>query len=207
MNGRDGFTLVEVLVALLLLAVGLLAIAPMFSGSLKSNAGGQDFSMLNALAKQELEQLLQYSFTDPRLAVPSGSTVSIVNQDGSTTSSSGQLYSSEIQPCIVVATGLLTSTCTTGTTISFPYELVYIVQDFPMTSIKQGSVPDPTTATDDSWTTQGAKMITVFAAAKRTMGAGNVSSTYTQATGYTRGGVLSASASGKQIRMSAIKTP
>lgn len=207
MRKDSGFTLVEVLVSLGLLAVGLLAVAPLFMGSLKSNASGQDFSMLNSLAKQQLEQALQYSFTDPRLAVPSGATVSVVNQDGTTTTSKGQLYSNQFQPCLVIATGLLTSTCTAGTTVSFPYELVYVVQDFPMSSVVQGSVPDPSTAVDDSWTTQGAKMITVYAASKRTMGAGAISSTYTQASAYSRGGILSTASSGKQIRMSAIKTP
>ncbi len=180
------------MVALLLMALVMLAIVPLFASSLKSNGAGQDFTILNALAKQQLEQVMQYSFTDPRLAVPSGATVSIVNQDGSTTTSSGQLYQNQ-----------LATTVTDGTkTLSFPYELDYIVQDFPMTEIKNGAVPSPAAAVDDAnsaWvTSNGAKMVTVFAASSRSS---------LQGTGYKDAGVLPASLNGKQIRMSAIKMP
>ena len=184
-----GFTLVEVLVAMGLMAMAVLAIAPLFVGSLKSNGAGQDLSQLNALAKQQLEELLQYNFTDARLAVATGKTVSIINQDGTTTTTSGQLYRNEIP-----------TTQTDGsTTISFPYRLYYMVQDFPITSIVNGAVPTPSTAVDDS-SSNYVKMITVFVASSREG---------LQATGYGKNfqaGILPASLGGKQIRMSAIKT-
>jgi prepilin-type N-terminal cleavage/methylation domain-containing protein len=193
-RGRtSGFTLVETMVALLLMALVMLAIVPLFATSLKSNGAGQDFTILNTLAKQQLEQAMQYSFTDPRLAVPSGATVSIVNQDGTTTTSSGQLYQNQ-----------LATTVTDGTkTISFPYELDYIVQNFPMTSVGSAAVPDPATAVDDAnaaWiTSSGAKLITVFVASSREA---------IQGTSYkTASGVLPATLKGKQIRMTAMKMP
>jgi len=187
-----GFTLVETLVAVLLMALVMLAIIPLFATSLKSNGAGQDFTVLNSLVKQQLEQVMQYSFTDPRLAVPSGATVSIVNQDGSTTPSSGQLYRNQ-----------MATTITDGTkTLSFPYELDYIVQDFPMSAVKNGAVPDPATAVDDAnaaWvTSNGAKMVTCFAASSRQS---------LQGTGYKSSGIVAATMNGKQIRMSAIKMP
>jgi prepilin-type N-terminal cleavage/methylation domain-containing protein len=190
---RDGgFSLIETLVAIGLMALAMLAIAPLFIASLKSNGAGQDFTVLNSLAKQQLEQVMQYSFTDPRLAVPSGATVSLVNQDGSTSNPSGQLYRNQ-----------LATTQTDGSkSISFPYELDYIVQDFPMTSIKRGAVPPQTDAVDDasgSWSaTTGAKMITVYVASQRSS---------LQGTGYNSGGIFAATVNGKQIRMSAIKMP
>ena len=187
-----GFTLVETLVAVALMALVMLAIIPLFATSLKSNGAGQDFTVLNSLVKQQLEQVMQYSFSDPRLAVPSGATVSIVNQDGTTTTSSGQLYRNQ-----------LATTITDGTkTLSFPYELDYVVQNFPMTSIANGAVPAPSTAVDDAnaaWvSSNGAKMVTVFAASSR----GSL-----QGTGYKSSGILPATMNGKQIRMSAIKMP
>ena len=186
---KNGFTLVEVIVAMGLTAMAMLAIAPLFVGSLKSNGAGEDFTQLNAVAKQQLEQVMQYSFTDPRLAVPTGKTVSVVNQDGSTTTSSGQLYKNEIP-----------TTQTDGSkTISFPYQLYYVVQNFPITSVANGSVPSPSTAVDDS-SSNFVKMITVYAASSREG---------IQGTGYGtnyQAGILPSSLSGKQVRMSAIKT-
>jgi len=186
-----GFTLVETLVAMGLFAIAMLAIAPLFIGSLKSNGAGQDFTVLNALAKQQLEQVMQYAFTDPRLAVPTGATISLVDQAGHSIGGSGQLYRNEISP-----------TQTDGTkTISFPYELDYIVQDYAMTDIKNGAVP-PVSSLDDSsagWSsTGGAKMITVYVASSRKA---------LQGTSYQSGGVFAAAVNGKQIRMSAIKMP
>ena len=188
----EGFTLVETLVAMGLMALAMLAVAPLFLGSLKSNGAGQDFTVLNALAKQQLEQVMQYSFTDPRLAVPTGATVSILNQDGSTTNSSGQLYRNEFS-----------TTQTDGTTsIGFPYELDYIVQDYAMTDIKNGATPPAVTNLDDSsagWSsTGGAKMITVYVASSRKA---------LQGTSYLSAGIFGATVNGKQIRMSAIKMP
>lgn len=190
---ESGFSLVETLVAIGLMALAMLAIVPLFVGSLKSNGAGQDFTVLNTLAKQQLEQVMQYSFTDPRLAVPSGATVSLVNQDGSTTTSSGQRYRNEFA-----------TTVTDGSkSISFPYELDYIVQDFVMTSIGQGAVPPQNQAVDDAnatWSaTTGAKMITVYVASKRESMEGSSS--------YKAGGIFAATVNGKQIRMSAIKMP
>ena len=189
---RAGFTLIEVLVALALMALAMLAIAPLFIGSLKSNGAGQDFTVLNALAKQQLEQVMQYSFSDPRLAVPSGATVGIVNQDGTTTTSSGQLYRNQ-----------LATSQTDGTkNSSFPYELDYVVQDFPMTEIKNGGIPGTASAVDDAnaaWiASNGAKMVTVFVASSRDS---------LQGTSYKSAGIFAATVNGKQIRMSAIKMP
>jgi len=185
-----GFTLVEVIVAMALMAMAMLAIAPLFVGSLKSNGAGQDLTQLNALAKQQLEQLLQYSFTDPRLAVPTSSTVTIVNQDGTSTTSSGQLYKNEIP-----------RTQTDGTTTSsYPYELYYMVQNFPITSVANGAIPSPTTAVDDS-SSNFVKMVTVFVASSREGIQGTGYGKYFQA------GILPSTFLGKQIRMSAVKTP
>jgi len=180
-----GFTLVEVLVAVLLMGLAMLAIAPLFANSLRSNATGWDYSVLNALAKQRLEELLQCNFNDPRLAVPASAAF-----DGNP----GQLYRNLV-PATETVNGVATQ---------FPYELVYVVRDFPSAAIpSNGSMPDPISAVDDanaSWiSSPGIKMITVIAASSR---AGLQGSAYK---GNSLGNSLSSTATGKQIRMSAFK--
>jgi len=68
-----GFALPEVLVAMTLLAFGLLAIAPLFGGSVKTNASSNQLGNANALAGEKLEELIGYPAIDPRLAVAAGS--------------------------------------------------------------------------------------------------------------------------------------
>ena len=194
---RAGFSLIEVLVAIGLMAVGMLAVAPLFVGSMHGNATGEDYSMLNVLAKEQLEQILQYNFVDTRIAVPSGATVTLNNSAGTATVYSGQLYRSQTP----------TSQTIGGVTTTFPYELVYVVQDFNLDSNNR---PDFTTPVDDAnatWTTQnGVKLITVYAGSARTSlgksfyDLGSSTSTVSKL-------LLSSTTTGKQVRMSAVKAP
>jgi prepilin-type N-terminal cleavage/methylation domain-containing protein len=71
-RGERGVTLVEVLVALLLLSFGLLGIAPLFAGSVKTGASSNQLASSNTLAREKLESLIGYPATDPRLSVPDG---------------------------------------------------------------------------------------------------------------------------------------
>ena len=57
-----GFSLVEVLVALFLIALGVLAAAPMFVYAMQGNATGADFGSVGALAVERMEQLRASSF-------------------------------------------------------------------------------------------------------------------------------------------------
>lgn len=182
----SGFTLVEVLVALGLGAICVLAVAPMFVAGLKSNAVGWDYSALNSLARQRLEELLQFNFTDPRLAVPFGSTATI---DG--VSQAGKLYVDQNS-----------NTQSDGTkSASFPYTLVYVVQDYHLEDIVSTGNPAAAKATTDldaSWdNTKDVKYVTVIAAGSRSsLGGSAFSKTLT-----------GASFSGKQIRISAVRAP
>lgn len=174
----SGFTLVEVIVAMGLMALAMLAIAPLFANSMKSNAVGWDYSSLNSLAKQQLEEILQYTFTDARLAVPSAATF-----DGHP----GQAYR---RPLVG------------------PYELVYVVRDFPNTAIPApGAAPNDANAVDDAnpaWTlSPGVKMVSVYVASARS---GLSGSTYAVGSN-TIAGLFPAGYKGKQIRMTAYKAP
>ena len=175
-----------------IMAIGLLGIAPLFTLSLTSNAAGDDFSKLNAFAKQQLEQCLQYGFDDPRLAVPAGASLTIVDEGGVSHAWTGQLYRNEI----------VTSRTVGGVTTTVPFELVYTVQNFTIDRLTASAPPDPAVGVDDddaAWRAgNGGKLITVYAGARRRSGGG---------TSYTRAGVLSAAARGKQLRLMAYKTP
>ncbi len=68
-RGERGLTLVELLIALALLSFVLLGIAPLFIMSMKSNYSANEYTSINVLARDKLEQLSNLSFTDPRLSI------------------------------------------------------------------------------------------------------------------------------------------
>lgn len=69
LRGQDGLTLVELLIALALLGFILLAIAPLFIGSVKNNVSANEYTSINMLARDRLEQLMNKPFNDAELAV------------------------------------------------------------------------------------------------------------------------------------------
>jgi len=64
---ESGLTLVELLIALALLGFVLLGIAPLFIASMKSNFSANEYTSINVLARDRLEQLMNLPFTDPQL--------------------------------------------------------------------------------------------------------------------------------------------
>jgi type II secretory pathway pseudopilin PulG len=64
---ESGLTLVELLVALGLLSFVLLAIAPLFIMSMKSNFSANEYTSIHVLARDRLEQLMNLPFNDPLL--------------------------------------------------------------------------------------------------------------------------------------------
>lgn len=79
-----GMTLIEVLVAATILGLALLALAPMFTNAVRSNASANQLTNANTLAREKLEELSGYLRSDPRLAVLSPN-----NASGPTTASVG----------------------------------------------------------------------------------------------------------------------
>lgn len=67
-GGQSGVTLVELLIALALLAFVLLGIVPLFLGSVKSNYAANEYTSIHILARDRLEQLMNRPFLDPLLA-------------------------------------------------------------------------------------------------------------------------------------------
>jgi prepilin-type N-terminal cleavage/methylation domain-containing protein len=64
---QQGFTLVEILVALMILAFVALGIAGLFSHSIIVNASGHDYAVLASEARFALEALQARPFLDPSL--------------------------------------------------------------------------------------------------------------------------------------------
>jgi prepilin-type N-terminal cleavage/methylation domain-containing protein len=62
-----GVTLIELLVALALLAFVLLGITPLFMASVKSNFSANEYTSIHVLARDRLEQLMNLPFTDAQL--------------------------------------------------------------------------------------------------------------------------------------------
>lgn len=67
LGSDNGFTLIEVLMALLILAIVSLGVAGMFSHAMVVNASGYDYAQLASQARFVLEELRARPFTDPTL--------------------------------------------------------------------------------------------------------------------------------------------
>ena len=61
---ENGFTLVEVLMALFLIGIGVLAAAPMFMYAMQGNATGADFGSVGAIAVERMETLRSMTYND-----------------------------------------------------------------------------------------------------------------------------------------------
>jgi len=62
-NDQSGFTLVEVVVALFLIGIGVLAAAPMFMYAMQGNAAGADMGAVGALGVERMELLRSQAYT------------------------------------------------------------------------------------------------------------------------------------------------
>src|SRR4030067_2479228 len=65
LGGQKGFTLLEVLVATIVLAIGLLGLAPMFVISMRGNQFSREVSETVYLAQDRIEQLKNQSIISP----------------------------------------------------------------------------------------------------------------------------------------------
>jgi prepilin-type N-terminal cleavage/methylation domain-containing protein len=72
----EGFTLVEVLIALLILSFVALGIAGLFSHAIVSNASGHDYAVLSSQARFALEALQALPFDDAALVDTGAGTAS-----------------------------------------------------------------------------------------------------------------------------------
>jgi type IV pilus assembly protein PilV len=64
---KDGFTLIEVIIALTIFAVGLLAVAAMQNSAVKMNSTAGKLTNLATRAKDKIEELSALPYADPCL--------------------------------------------------------------------------------------------------------------------------------------------
>lgn len=67
-----GFSLVEVLIAALVLLIVLLGVIPLFARSMVNNVMGQDYTAASNFARSELEYYYRLPFNSAELEIPDG---------------------------------------------------------------------------------------------------------------------------------------
>ncbi len=74
-RNAEGFTLLEIVIAMAIFAVGVLATATMQISAVKGNARGRDYSEATTIAMERVEQLLTRSWTHPDIQDANGNGV------------------------------------------------------------------------------------------------------------------------------------
>jgi Tfp pilus assembly protein PilV len=169
---RDrGVTLIEVPIAMTMLAFGLLAMAPVFTGAVRTNASANQLTNANTLAREKMEELIGFPATDPRLWVaagadaagPDGTTIS-----GATVDTTNNTYVvNDLPDWYKPSTGETFSGDTSPGVgwFAFPYTRTYTVEQFREDLTTRVVTPSPTCAiewgTDTCPGTFGVKLLTV----------------------------------------------
>jgi len=131
-----GLTFVEIPISLALLGFGLLAMAPIFTGAVRTNASSNQLTNANTLAREKMEELIGFPSTDQRLAVGAGANAAVPT--GTTTTGTGSIVAenafcdNDLPRWYNPATGG-TSNATTSPGIGwyvFPYSRTYTVEQF-----------------------------------------------------------------------------
>ena len=111
MSGQKGFTLIEIMIAIFLLAVALLGLAAVTTSVIKGNSFSQTLTTATTLAKDKMEDLKGMSFN----ALPTGTLTDYATADGTLqTSATGSYYTRSWN-----APGTDTKTITVTVTWSF----------------------------------------------------------------------------------------
>jgi len=131
-----GVTLVEVPIALAILGFGLLAMAPMFTGAVRTNASSHQLTNANTLAREKMEELIGFPSTDPRLAVAANANAA--GPTGTTSTGSGSVVATstvcdnDLPRWSKPSTGAA-STASTSPGVgwfAYPYTRTYTVEQF-----------------------------------------------------------------------------
>jgi prepilin-type N-terminal cleavage/methylation domain-containing protein len=71
-QSQRGFTLIETMVAIVVLAIGLMSMAALISQSVRGSTNSRSMSSASMLTTEKLEDLNRYSITDPGVALGGG---------------------------------------------------------------------------------------------------------------------------------------
>ncbi len=72
---QHGFTMVEMLIAILLMTVGLLAVLTMQDVAINANSISMRLTVATSLAQEVLEDILSWKFDDPRITTTAANVV------------------------------------------------------------------------------------------------------------------------------------
>jgi|GEM_PF-1740020 prepilin-type N-terminal cleavage/methylation domain-containing protein len=133
---QRGVTLIEVPIAMTILGFGLLAMAPLFTGAVRTNASSNQLTNANTLAREKMEELIGFPSTDPRLAVPANANAT--GPTGTTSTGTGSVVivnsvcNNDLPKWYKPSSGA-TSTASTSPGVGwflFPYTRTYTVEQF-----------------------------------------------------------------------------
>ena len=79
-RGESGLSLIEVVLASLILLIIALGVIPMFTRSMASNVSGADSTELANMATERAEEMFQLPFDSPRLTIEQGKTSLVTNE-------------------------------------------------------------------------------------------------------------------------------
>jgi prepilin-type N-terminal cleavage/methylation domain-containing protein len=142
-----GMTLIEVLVALVVLALALLALMPLFVGAVKTVASSNQLTSANTLVREKLEELNGYPRDDPRLTVPDGANAAVPT--GGTVSGAtvavNTFCDNDLPSWYRPSTGEVSTASTSpgADWYAYPYVRTYTIEQL-------GPIPIPG-APDDAW--------------------------------------------------------
>ena len=146
-TAQRGMTLIEVLVALSILALAVLALAPLFTISIRTNASSMYLTNANTLAREKLEELSGYPRNDPRLTVASGSNAAApagVTIAGATIDTTNTWVVNDLPTWYQPSTGA-TSTAATSPGAGwflFPFSRTYTIEQFDGTLTNRITAPN-----------------------------------------------------------------
>ena len=133
---QRGLTIIEVPVALTMLGFGLLAMAPVFTGAVRTNASANQLTNANTLAREKMEELIGFPSTDPRLAIGNGANSAV--PAGTSTTGSGSIIAvnnycnNDLPTWHKPSTGAVSFAATKPGPgwFSYPYSRTYTVEQY-----------------------------------------------------------------------------
>jgi prepilin-type N-terminal cleavage/methylation domain-containing protein len=147
LTAQRGLTLIEILVALSILALAVLALAPLFTYSIRTNASSNQLTNANTLAREKLEELSGYPRNDPRLTVASGSNAAApagVTIAGATIDTTNTFVVNDLPTWYQPSTGATSTAATSPGAgwFQFPYLRTYTIEQFDGTLTNRITAPN-----------------------------------------------------------------
>ena len=112
---QSGFTIMEAVIAMVIMMIAVLGSASVFSYSINYNSGATDRELAMAIAQRQMEQLRNAAFTDASLNATAGTSTTVVRAGRSYTVTTTIVHSNVIsgQPTLKTITVQVTPTGTT----------------------------------------------------------------------------------------------